>query len=258
MSHRFRTPRNVYGQDIVVSYLVSRDRILITRVLPCQVRQRRISSTNILPILGLKPNLEAIHFLKNNNLHKSHNGLRGVLLLVNYRIGLIISNQGTSILFQALLPKNDFGKISLIDLDHRNGHYGFFLQQIHGPLLSNPTPQCLKICKPYPYLIGDGLFMDPAGPHVFVPPPMSAVPQGLLTEFKNTKDNLTYEANITNRCSRYHKQRRKSKMGDVLYVTDSNARLDMADQRDSFFVPLGSPYGRVQCPWRSNVVNATE
>ena len=101
--------------------------MIITRILACQLTESlRVTPESLCTLLGLKNDPTWLHFLKNNNLQDSHNGLRGVLILIDYEVGLIVRSAGTHVLLQVLLPRSDRPQWKLVDLSQGNFHYGFF------------------------------------------------------------------------------------------------------------------------------------
>jgi hypothetical protein len=243
-----KTGRNVYGTDLIVTYCPGRDLVLVQEVNAQQGSGGRFTSDALLSTLGYTEEDNVQQFVKNNNLHQSGNGLRGALLLVNRCIGLVVRSKGSFILFEPLLPSRDQGTHRILDLRKNNRHYGFFLQQIHGPRLAklqashNATKEA-----DYPYSKQGCVYMNPAGPDFYVP--VSTVSEEMTTKFQRLQDNLC-SRNYTAPSSRI-KNLRKSNTTLVVYVADSPARLSMGDQANCFYVPVGQPVGQVDCPWKS-------
>jgi hypothetical protein len=234
--------RNVLGSDTVVSYLQSRNLILVTLVQANQSLYGRVPQANLSSFLGLEETEDCLHFLKNNNLQDAHRCMRGCLLLVNNEVGLVVRSTGTFIQFQVILPKPKHAKWRMFDLAKRELNHGFFLQQIHGPLVGRLTCTCRQRCKPYPYVVDGYLYMDPAGPHCFLPIPESQVPKSLVDRFHSMGDNLT-TTNYHRPTSSSIKRRRRSPMGNILYVVRvSGDSTEMGDHSNKFFIPIGKPY----------------
>jgi hypothetical protein len=244
-----KTGRNVYGTDLIVTYHPERDLVLVQEINGKQGDGGRFTSNALLSTLGYNEKDNVQQFVKNNNLHWSGNGLRGALLLVNDTIGLVVKSLGSFILFEALLPSRVKGFHQIIDLRTKDRHYGFFLQQIHGLRLAklqgsyNATKEA-----DYPYTKGEYIYMNPEGPDFYVP--VSPVPMEINAQFKALPDNL---------CSRKYmapssriRNLRKSKTTLVVYVAESPSRLAMGNQGECFFVPVGTSFGEVRCPWESN------
>jgi hypothetical protein len=183
------SPRNIYGTDFVVTYVTTTEEVVITKVSKERSSSGRFTPAELCSCVG--KNSKCLLFLKNNNLQDSKNGLRGALLLVNNKIGLIVHTHRTHILFQVLLPLAMSSEFLCLDLCKSQGNHGFFLQQIHGELVGVLTPQYKKTNHLYPYLVDGYLFMDPAGPHFFKGLSISAVPKKTLKCFEGEEDNLT-------------------------------------------------------------------
>jgi hypothetical protein len=248
--------RNVYGKDVVVVYQPKIDTIVVREVLACQAKDNRFTPEKLLASLGCDVSIEPDIFLRNNNVHDTRNGLKGVLVLINLQIGLIVRSIGSFILFQVLLPKAHVDEVILIDLRIQNRICGFFLQQIHGTMVGSITVHCRHNAQPYPYLVEGNLYMDPGGPHCFVSKSLSQIPQSLLIEFQALNDNLCKTS--YDRVSSSDRNRRKSKYSEVIYMIDDKTRTRLAELSDQFYVPIGDPYGAKLCPWRHTSENYAE
>ena len=119
-------PRNVYGSDIIVSYNDKEDQVLVCMVTPEMGSLGRFSLGDIESLLGFRCGSRTKHFIKNNNLHDPKKGMRGALVMIDHRIGLVVRCTGSFILLQVLLPKKDAGLVLLLDLRSCEGHTGFF------------------------------------------------------------------------------------------------------------------------------------
>lgn len=239
-------PRNVYGSDIIVSYNDKKDQVLVCMVTPEMGSLGRLSLGDIESLLGFRSRTGK-HFIKNNNLHDPKKGMRGALVMIDYRIGLVVRCTGSFILLQVLLPKKESGRVLLLDLRNSEGHHGFFLQQIHGELVGRITNLCRKRTCPYPYIVNDTVYMDPAGPHFFIPKTLSSIPKNLSMKFKSIQDNLCTRNMAP--VSSYACNRRNSKMSNILYIVDTGSRCRLGRMTNKFFVPLGKPYDSVASPW---------
>lgn len=240
-------PRNVYGSDIIVSYNDKEDQVLVCMVTPEMGSLGRFSLGDIESLLGFRCGSRTKHFIKNNNLHDPKKGMRGALVMIDHRIGLVVRCTGSFILLQVLLPKKDAGLVLLLDLRSCEGHTGFFLQQIHGRFVGRITNKCRKRARPYPYIVNDTVYMDPAGPHFFIPKTLSSIPKNLSTRFKSIQDNLCTRNMAP--VSSYACNRRNSKMSNILYIVDVQSRCELGHMANKFFIPLGNPYGSVESPW---------
>ena len=243
--------RSLYGYDIVVSYHPSKNKVVITRILACQLTESlRVTPDTLCTLLGLKNDRTWLHFLKNNNLQDSHNGLRGVLILIDYEVGLIVRSAGTHVLLQVLLPRSDRPQWKLVDLSQGNFHYGFFLQQIQGPMVGELTCTSRQRSKAYPYLLEGNLYMDPAGPHCFLPMPQYHIPKVILDDFFLLDDNLLLTGQHKG-TSAHVRNKRRSKMGHVLYIEHTNDQsfTEMGANANKFLIPIGKPHNATTCLW---------
>jgi hypothetical protein len=242
------TCRNVYGSDYVVSYVPRQDKVLVTCLRARAGRKDHFSPDELLLTLEYDLGQDSLHFLKNNNVQYSKEGLRGVLILLNTQIGIVVRSMGTFILFQVLLPKKRENEVVLVDLRASNDNYGFYLQQIHGTILGRLSPKCRQRIHPYPYMVGGHIFMDPGGPHFFPPKKLCDIPVEIAEEFRSLKDNLCtmhYDEGTPSRI----RHLRNSSHGNVLYVVDDGRRTDMAASSNMFYIPIGDPHSSEKCPW---------
>ena len=247
--------RTVHGYDLIVTFVEENDKVLVTKVYGWQGNRGRFSLPLINSAVGYRVGRGAMHFLKNNNLHDSCQGMRGVLVMIDYKVGLIVRSIGSHVIFQVLLPRRLSGQILLINLVDDEGHHGFYLQQIHGRLVSRTTPRLRQRHKPYPYLIGGNLYMDPAGPDVCTPMRLSDVPISIKERFVRLQDNFCTRTAITS--SRIGNARRAN-ICNTLYVVDTTSRADLGKSGNMFYIPFGEPYDRVLSPWEGDESNRKE
>ena len=243
--------RNVYGRDIIVTYRGNNDTVGVNHIHSFQGENGRFTPDSLLETLGLNPEDATMQFVKNNNLHQSGKAQRGAVLLVNLCIGMIVKSVGSYILFHILYPVRKSG-YKIIDLRIRDRYYGFFLQQIRGPriglLLSHESRSGLEN---YPYCIDGHVYMDPLGPDFCEPvslPTVSLQNEAIVQEFRALKENMCSRSE--EKTPKRIKHLRKSRKANVLYVVDSDHRLNMGVSADLFYVPSGSPRDHVQCPWK--------
>lgn len=252
-SHVEGKRRNVYGRDIIVTYSGNGDTVGVNHIHSYQGENGRFTPDSLLETLGLKPEDATMQFLKNNNLHQSGKAQRGAVLLVNLCIGMIVKSVGSYILFHILYPLRKSG-YKIIDLRIRDRYYGFFLQQIRGPRigpLSTRRHETRTGLANYPFCIDGHVYMDPLGPDFCEPVSLQTVSlqnEAIAQEFLALKENM---------CSRSEKKNlkevkllRKSRKANVLYVVESDRRVNMVVVADLFYVPYGSPRDHVQCPWK--------
>ena len=200
--------------------------------------------------LGLSGEKDILLFVKNNNLHDTRDGLRGVLVLVNGRIGLVVKTVGSFILFQVLLPTREASSFRVIDLRLQHRRLGFYLQQVSGP-----RPGTLRASHRireretgYPYTKNTGhIFMNPDGPDFLVPAYKHEVPSNTWERFAQLGDNLCTKMYCEP--DRNILRLRKSNTTNVIYVRDQALRKNMGDKANHFFVPCGVAHEERECPW---------
>jgi hypothetical protein len=195
-----------------------------------------------------------MQFLKNNNLHNQGKALRGAVLLINLRIGMIVKSVGSFILFHVLFPRRLSG-FEIIDLRKRDRFYGFFLQQIRGPrmgLMSSRRHGNKTVGNLYPYCIEGNVYMDPSGPDFCVSKNIANVPSTIAQDFEHLEENLFLK--LDEKTSSAVRNLRKCKKANVLYITDSDSRVDVRETADTFYIPVGAPIKQVNCPWKEDQV----
>ena len=252
--------RNVVGKDRIVTYIESSDTVSVKHIHASQGDNGRFSPEALLETLGFTEDEATIQFVMNNNLHDDGKGCRGVVLLVNLCIGMIVKSIGSFILFHVLYPRRKSG-FRIIDLRKKNRHYGFYLEQIRGHRIGalsthrhggNPNA---VLDYPYcqPYCIDGKVYMDPAGPDFCVSVTMDTVEEtnsALSAEFKSLKENLCTRSKKKTP-SRIRNLRKATTKSNVLYVVDSQSRVDMGTNADMFYIPVGISMVDVKCPWKN-------
>jgi hypothetical protein len=254
--------RNVYGCDLVVTYMESNDTVRVNHIFAEQGDNGRFTTASLLETLGYTTETATMQFLKNNNLHKPGKGTRCAVVLVNLCIGMVVKSVGSFILVHVLYPRRYSG-YEIIDLRVRDRFYGFFLQQIHGPRIGSMSPLRHgheRGRENYPYCIEGYVYMDPSGPDFCIPLSIDIVArtnqkkadeyQKVLAEYKSLKENLCYR-NEKKTSSRV-RNLRKSKKSNVVYVVDSKSRVDMGDHADCLYIPVTAPFDPVACPWKKS------
>ena len=246
--------RNVKGKDLVVTYNAQNDTVSVRTIHEEQGNNGRFTPDSLLQTLGFTTETATLQFVKNNNLHYSGKALQGAVLLVNLCIGMIVKSVGTFILFHVLFPRRRSG-FRIIDLRRRNRHFGFFLQQIRGQRMGVMStrrhgPGDLN----YPYIIDGHVYMDPAGPDFCVAVSMTTVQEAdsaVAEEFLRLKENLCLR---TQGKTPWHiRHLRESNKANVIYIVDSNARVDLDEASDMFYIPVGDPNDDgVKCPWKGS------
>ena len=242
-----KSPRTVYGKDLVVVYAVRRDFVSVY-----EICGGRFTLEEMKDAIGISAKKEVLLFVKNNNLHDAQDGLRGVLMLVNHRIGVVVKTVGSYILFQVFLPTREAGSFRVIDLRIHNRRYGFYLQQVFGSRVGTLTcAQRMRemICG-YPYSRNsEHIYMNPDGPDFLVPAYKSEVPTTMWKRFERLPDNLSTKT-YCDPCKKIVRLR-KSETTNVVYVKNHALIKGMGNKADHFFVPCGVPHEERDCPWPS-------
>lgn len=237
----------------MVSYSPERDTVCVHEITVNQGDEGRYTIMGLLSALGLTTEVMIQLYLKNNNLHDAQKAMKGALLYLSGRIGLVVKSEGTHILFQVLLPCRWKDKFYVVDLRKENRHEGFFLQQVRGfrpaSLQAKFVWKRKKAGVEYPYMKNGYVFMDPLGPDFCIP--SAKIPIDVQNKFNAMPDNLCLKDYSP--ISFSDRNLRKCKSTMVVYVVDSKTRVDIVKQRaDCFYVPVGATTGHVKCPWKNN------
>ena len=237
----------MYGSDYIVVYSNRGDKVLVQEITSEQGDSGRFTQNALLSTLGYSQREKIQLFVKNNNLHCAGNGLRGPLLLINYRIGLILKSRGSFILFQVLYPSRERGQNFILDLRKKDRYYGFFLQQVYGArVLKLQASKNKTRFAPYPYTIEGHVYMNPDGPDFCIPP--TSVPEEFMKRFNRLPDNFCFKNYSTP--SPHIRNLRNAKSSLVVYVADSFSRTYLGERANCFYAPVGEPIP-VECPWES-------
>lgn len=242
--------RKVYGTDLVVAYRGKKDNITVQEITSKEGDNGRYTSSGLLKAMGYNDEKEEVClFIKNNNLNYAGNGLRGVLMLVNHRIGLVIKSVGTFILFQVLLPRRLAGSFEILDLCYKNRQYGFYLQQVRGerPARLNYEHRMREKVHGYPYAKNTHVYMNPLGPDFFVTEYAKNIPSELWRKFSSLTDNLC--AKNYEEASSQVQFLRKSSVTTVVYLREDPIRMSLERMADKYFIPCGDPHGERLSPW---------
>ena len=237
----------MYCSDYIVVYSNRGDKVLVREITSEQGDSGRFTQNALLSTLGYTQRDKIQLFVKNNNLHCAGNGLRGPLLLINYRIGLILKSRGSFILFQVLYPSRERGQNFILDLRKKDRYYGFFLQQVYGArVLKLQASKNKTRFAPYPYTIEGHVYMNPDGPDFCIPP--TSVPEEFMKRFNRLPDNFCFKNYSTP--SPHIRNLRNAKSSLVVYVADSFSRTYLGERANCFYAPVGEPIP-VECPWES-------
>lgn len=174
------------------------------------------------------------HFIINRNLHNLPNQLRGTLILVSCKVGVVIKAVNCHAIVLNLLPQKYRGTYSLVNLAEMKGYY---LQQVGGTnLLGDPREECKPLLD-----VQGFIKMSNDGPTV-VPTidlfQLKPCPMELQVRLTEISIDL-----VDRNPSIMRKRKRQTKMVPVLHVLDMGALRRNVTTNSTYRLPIGGIYG---------------